>query len=184
MSLVAKFYVRGDATALLGKLQKFAKEAALVTAGKVIEEFDALLNDAPQRSGYMVSSYRIGVGGRFTGHMQGNIDSKTEWPTGDDESLWYQHGSQPAITRAKDANSGVRAKVAQYSLKSTAIFPEITVYNNAEYAQTVDDMNQLRDANLGHEHAFARFEERLAASLATHITPDSPAWAYYRGRDL
>lgn len=186
MTFAAKFEVRGDITALRGKLRKFAQEAVLVTAGKVIDEFDTLLNDAPQRSGFYVASYRIGIGGRFTAGMRTNVEDKRFWPTlpKDQADQWYAVGSQPAITAAKEANAGIRARVSRYALKSTAIFPEIIVYNTADYAQTVDDMNQLRDANVGHEHAFARFKERLAAALSTSITPESGAWVYYRDRDL
>jgi hypothetical protein len=177
----AKFTVRREEVklSLRKQLEDFARQAALVTTGKVIEAFDELLHSTPQRYGSYVASWRIAAGGRVFAHMQ---DQLTIMPYRD-PAAWYMVGSMPAISSAKAANAGVKTKVASFISLSKAIFPQITVYNNTPYADAVES-GPLRAENRGYENAFASFQLNLAGLLSEPTSPGDGRWEYYVAREL
>lgn len=174
MSLGFKFRTNLNISGMKKNFAKFKREAAEVAAGKILLEFDELLNNCPQRYGTYVASWRIAVGGRFFSEM-GDLVAEYKYRP---QEEWYRAGSQPAITKAKQANAGIRERIIDYILSSRAIYPTIIVFNNLPYWETAE-YGPLRPDNEGFDHAFNNFKARLEARISEASSPGSEGWSEY-----
>lgn len=154
-------------------------EVAEVIAGMVVEEFDTLLKDAPQRSGNYVANMAIAAGDRA-----GQKDAGRVFPVSSKKSDWLKRGNMAAITWARRNNAHIVRTLPQHIIRGSGFLPTVTIYNKLDYAHIVEGYTeeQLRDENAGGAHAMTRAAARLQARAGEYVTHNSPQWQYYRAR--
>lgn len=127
----------------------------------VQENFNDLLYSSAQRYGTYVASWRVSVG-----KSGSTTDYEDVWrpSTDTDPSSWYRKGDSVAIGVAQQNNADAWDTIANYLLKSRAIYPSVVVYNNSPHADQAES-GPLREANSGAQGAFKRFESNLKAAF-------------------
>jgi hypothetical protein len=160
------------------KIDNLNVEVAEVVSGIVIEEFEIMLNNAPQYSGNFVANMWIRSG--RAGGARKQPKKFFEKPSSVQQAV--ERGSQAAIEVAKSENSGIRDELVSGVQTKTGWFGGAVVYNRLSEGDIIEGLgvSELRSVNSSGAHPIAKMDVAVQARFDRLALVGSPEWERLR----
>ena len=154
-----------------GKMDNVRKNTADAIISIVLEEFNTMLRNSPQRYGNFTANFTISPGLRV-----GRKSAEMVFPTDVPEAQWFKRGQLPAINHALSSVAGLSSKMTTHITRSSGWMTGMTVYNRLDYAEKVEGYSEftLRAENKGAAHPLSKMQARLKSRSKKKIVYGSP----------